>query len=152
MPEVESPTRAAAPGRPEQVRVPFTDIQVPGPLSRQLTGITVRQVKNLAEQEIDRLGLRRSDILPYTGDRIADQLLARFMGPVVENLVSRVVVSPSYQRLNNAKKELVLREVFKEIRKETKPFAEAKDKTRFAQIKYNKLSKIIRKIIEQTKQ
>ena len=152
LPEAESPTRAAAPGRPEQVRVPFTDIQVPGPLSRQLTGITVRQVKNLAEQEIDRLGLRRSDILPYTGDRIADQLLARFMGPVVENLVSRVVVSPSYQRLNNAKKELVLREVFKEIRKETKPFAEAKDKTRFAQIKYNKLSKNIRKIIEQTKQ
>jgi len=152
MPEVESPTRAAAPGRPEQVRVPFTDIQVPGPLSRQLTGITVRQVKNLAEQEIDRLGLRRSDILPYTGDRIADQLLARFMGPVVENLVSRVVVSPSYQKLNNAKKELVLREVLKEIRKETKPFAEAKDKTRFAQIKYNKLSKNIRKIIEQTKQ
>tara|TARA_R100000664_G_C2730579_1_gene121232 strand:+ start:92 stop:1147 length:1056 start_codon:yes stop_codon:yes gene_type:complete len=152
MPEVESPTRAAAPGRPEQVRVPFTDIQVPGPLSRQLTGITVRQVKNPAEQEIDRLGLRRSDILPYTGDRIADQLLARFMGPVVENLVSRVVVSPSYQKLNNAKKELVLREVLKEIRKETKPFAEAKDKTRFTQIKYNKLSKNIRKIIEQTKQ
>ena len=57
MPEVESPTRAAAQGRPEEVRVPFTDVKVPGPLSRQLTGTLVREPKNPAEQEIDRLGL-----------------------------------------------------------------------------------------------
>jgi len=152
MPEVESPTRAAAPGRPEEVRVPFTDIKVPGPLSRQLTGITVRQPKNPAEQEIDRLGLRRRDILPYTGDRIADQLLAKYMGPVAENIVSRIVVSPKYQSLNNPTKELVIREAFKEIREETKDFAEAEDQARFAQIKYKRLSKNIRKIIERIKE
>ena len=74
------------------------------------------------------------------------------MGPVAENLVSRVVVSPKYQSLNNPTKELVMREIFKEIRKETKPFAEAEDPARFAQIKYKRLSKNIRKIIERIKE
>ena len=42
-PELESPTREAAPGRPDTVGIPFTDIQAPGPLTRQLTGATVRE-------------------------------------------------------------------------------------------------------------
>ena len=151
-PVVESPTRAAPPGRPAEVRVPFTDIKVPGPISRQLTGITVREQKNPAEKEFDRLGLRRRDILPYTGDKQADQLMSKYMGPVVENVVSRVVISPSYQKLSNPLKERVIREVLKEIRKETKPFAEAEDPRRFAQIKYNRLSKNLRKIIERARQ
>ena len=44
-PESESPTREATPGRPETVQIPFTDIQAPGPLVRQLTGATVREEK-----------------------------------------------------------------------------------------------------------
>jgi hypothetical protein len=91
LPELESPTRAAAPGRPEKVRLPFTDIQVPGPLARQLTGITVSEEKNPAEKELDRLGFKRRDILPYTGDQIADQLNAKYLGPVLEKVVSAVV-------------------------------------------------------------
>jgi hypothetical protein len=148
LPELESPTRAAAPGRPETVRLPFSDIELPGPLTRQLTGVTVRQQKNIAEKEIDRLGLKRRDILPYTGNAQADQLLAKYMGPVVENVVSRAVVSPKYQSLDNPTKELVMREILKEVRKETKPFAQAEDPARFAKIQYNRLSKNLRKIIE----
>lgn len=148
LPELESPTREAAPGRPETVRLPFSDIELPGPLTRQLTGVTVRQQKNIAEKEIDRLGLKRRDILPYTGNAQADQLLAKYMGPVVENVVSRAVISPKYQSLDNPNKELVMREILKEIRRETKPFAQAEDPERFAKIQYNRLSKNIRKIVE----
>ncbi len=148
LPELESPTREAAPGRPETVRLPFSDIELPGPLTRQLTGVTVRQQKNIAEKEIDRLGLKRRDVLPYTGNAQADQLLAKYMGPVVENAVSRAVISPKYQSLDNPTKELVMREILKEIRRETKPFAQAEDPQRFAKIQYNRLSKNIRKIIE----
>jgi len=147
-PTVESPTREAEPGRPETVRVPFTDFEVPGPLARQLTGITVREAKNPAERELDRLGFKRRDILPYTGDRQADQLMSKHMGPIVENLITRLVISPSYQGLNNPTKELVMREALKEVRAESKPLAEAEDPERFARIKYNRLSKTIRKIIE----
>ncbi len=147
-PTVESPTRAAIPGRPETVRIPLTDIEVPGPLARQLTGITVREAKNPAEKELDRLGFKRRDILPYTGDKQADQLVSKYMGPVVENVISRLVVSPTYQNLNNPTKELVMRKALTEIRAEVKPFAEAEDPERFAKIKYNRLNKSIRKILE----
>ena len=148
LPEAESPTRAATPGRPKTVRIPFTDIQVPAPATRQLTGITVREEKNLAEKEIDRLGLKRKDILPYTGDRKADQIMAKYMGPLVENVISRLVIAPKYQSLDNPSKELVMREALKEVRREIKPYAQAEDPQRFAQIQYNRLSRAMRKIIE----
>jgi hypothetical protein len=150
-PEVESPTRAATPGRPETVRVPGTEIEVLGPLARQLTGITVREPKNLAEKEFDRLGFRRRDILPYSGDRTADQILARYMGPVVEEAVSTLVASPNYERLNNPAKEIVLRELLKEIRAETLEFAQAEDPKRFAEVKYKRLNKAVRRLIERLK-
>ena len=92
--------------------------------------------------------MKRRDILPYTGNAQADQLLAKYMGPVVENVISRAVVSPKYQSLDNPTKELVMREILKEVRKETKPFAQAEDPARFAKIQYNRLSKNLRKIIE----
>jgi len=152
LPELESPTRAAAPGRPETVRLPLSNINLPGPITRQLTGVTVRQQKNIAEKEIDRLGLKRRDVLPYTGNPQADQLLAKYMGPVVENVISRAVVSPKYQSFDNPTKELVMREILKEVRKETKPFAQAEDPARFAKIQYNRLSKNLRKIIERQTQ
>jgi hypothetical protein len=41
-----------------------------------------------------------------------------------------------------------MREALKEVRAESKPLAEAEDPERFARIKYNRLSKTIRKIIE----
>ena len=147
-PTVESPTRAEIPGRPKTVRVPFTDVEVPGPLARQLTGITVREAKNPAEKELDRLGFKRRDILPYTGDRQADQLVSKYIGPVVENVISRLVVAPAYQQLNNPTKAEVMKAALREIRAEIKPFAEAEDPERFARIKYNRLSKSLRRILE----
>ena len=147
-PTVESPTRAAVPGRPETVRVPFTDVEVPGPLARQLTGITVREAKNPAEKELDRLGYKRRDILPYTGDRQADQLMSKYMGPVVENAITRIVLSPTYQQFDNETKDLYMREALKEARAIAKPLAEAEDPVRFAQITYNRLPKTLRRILE----
>ena len=53
-PEVESPTRAATPGRPDTVTLPVVGAEVPGPLTRQLTGATVREEKmQLKESLID---------------------------------------------------------------------------------------------------
>jgi ATP-dependent helicase/DNAse subunit B len=77
--------------------------------------------------------------------------MAKYMGPLVENLISRLVVAPKYQKLNNPAKELVMREALKEIRKEIKPFAQAEDPQRFAQIQYNRLSRAVRKIVERAK-
>ena len=88
---------------------------------------------------------------PYSGDRTADQILARYMGPVVEEIVSTLVASPNYERLNNPAKEIVLRELLKEIRAETLEFAQAEDPKRFAEVKYKRLNKAVRRLIERLK-
>ena len=90
--------------------------------------------------------------MPYTGDRQADQLLAKYMGKPVELLISELVVSDYYKNLNNPSKEAIMREALREIRAETKQFAEAEDPERFARISYNRLSKNFRKIIERNLQ
>jgi len=148
MPEVESPTRAAAPGRVKKVRIPFTDFEVPGALARQLTGITVGEEKNPAEIELDRLGFKRIDILPYTGDRIVDQANARYLGPLVEKVVSALVDSEGYQKLNNPAKELVMREVLKDLRSTAKDYSVQENPKRFFNVYVNRLPKATRKLLE----
>lgn len=148
LPELESPTRAAAPGRPEKVRIPFTDIQVPGPLARQLTGITVSEEKNPAEKELDRLGFKRRDILPYTGDQIADQLNAKYLGPVLEKVVSAVVQKDGYKKLSNPEKEIVMRGILKELRSTTKDYAVAENPQRFVKIYLDRLPRATRKLLK----
>lgn len=115
-PEVQSPTRAATPGRPTTVQIPFTEQEFPAGIAKQLTGITVREEKNLAEREFDRLGFKTRDILPYSGNAKVDQTRAEYMGPVVEKMIGKLVVGQGYLNLSNAKKELALRTALKEIR------------------------------------
>lgn len=115
-PEVESPTRIATPGRPDFVTVPFTDQEVYGPLARQLTGITVREEKNVAEREFDRLGYKMRDILPYSGNRKVDQTRAKYLGEWVERAIAPAISSPGYQGLTNAQKNILLREMLKSAR------------------------------------
>lgn len=145
-PMAESPTRAAAPGRPEEVRIPYTSIKVPGPLAKQLTGITVREAKNPAEKELDRLGFKRRDILPYTGDKIIDEANAKYMGPMVEQIIGNLVQSEQYLSLNNEAKELYLRKVLKAINQEIKGPAMLENPERYAKVYLRRLPKYIRKL------
>ena len=54
--------------------------------------------------------------MPFT-DRNADQLISKYMGPIVEERVSELVESDVYKELSNPKKLLVIREVLKPIRR-----------------------------------
>lgn len=148
LPQVESPTRAAPPGRVKKVRIPFTDFEVPGALARQLTGITVGEEKNAAEIELDRLGFKRRDILPYTGDKIVDQTNARYLGPLVENVVSALVQTEEYQELNNPAKELVMRDVLKDLRSTAKDYSVQENPERFVKVYISRLPKATRKLLE----
>ena len=135
-PETQVPTRAEAPRRVQ-------------PLLRQLTGVTVTEEKNPAEAEFDRLGLKRRDILPYTGDRNADQLISKYMGPIVEERVSELVDSDVYKELSNSKKLLVIREVLKPIRKIAKDVAKLENPEMFIRLQYKRLPKSQRRVIEE---
>jgi gas vesicle protein len=149
LPESVSPTRAAAPGRPETVRVPGTEIEVPGPLARQLTGITVREAKNLAEKEFDRLGFKRRDIIPYTGSQKADNILAKYMGRMIEYYVPGIVESEFYKQLNNPQKEIFLKEELKKMRSTARAYAYGENKELFDKIKFRrKLTRPERLLIE----
>ena len=149
LPELESPTREATPGRPDTVQIPFTNINVPGPLTRQLTGATVREEKNAAEREFDRLGFKRRDILPYSGNAIVDQTRAKYMGKPVEIMVGTLVESDFYKSKTNAEKELLVRKLLQSIRgsandyiKENKINEEA-----FQKAAFNRQPKYMKKLL-----
>ena len=148
-PELQSPTRAAAPGRPDTVQIPFTDINVPGPLTRQLTGATVREEKNIAEREFDRLGYKRRDILPYSGNAVVDQTRAEYLGPLIETVIPILVQSEQYQSKTNQEKNVLLRQSLKLLRdaandyiKENKINEEA-----FAKAAFNRQPKYIKALL-----
>ena len=148
-PEVESPTRAATPGRPKTVRIPFTNLDAPATILRQLTGITVREEKNDAEREFDRLGFKMRDILPYSGNPRVDQTRAKYIGPIVENFVVEVVNTDGYKNLTNAQKELTLRTVLKEIRDSANDYIKENriNEIEFQKAAFNRQPRYIKKLL-----
>lgn len=149
LPELESPTREATPGRPDTVQIPFTNINVPGPLTRQLTGATVREEKNAAEREFDRLGFKRRDILPYSGNAIVDQTRARVMGKKVEKDIGALVESDFYKSKTNAEKEFILRKVLKGIRSAANDYIKANkiNEEAFQKANFNRYPKYMKKVL-----
>ncbi|MDA1056690.1 MAG: hypothetical protein O3A58_02525 [Proteobacteria bacterium] len=147
-PEVESPTRAATPGRPETIQIPFTEQQFPATIARQLTGITVIEEKNLAEREFDRLGFKTRDILPYSGNPIVDQTRAKYMGPYVEKVIGKLVSEEGYLNLSNAKKELALRTALKVIRSSANDYIKENriNELDFQKAAFNRQPKYIKKL------
>jgi hypothetical protein len=153
LPLVESPTRAEAPGRPPRVRIPGTNITIPGPAARQLFGVPVIEPKNIAEKELDRLGFSRREIVPYTGDRVLDQIRYKYYGPVIEARLEQVITSDKYKALSNPLKSEMLRKELTKIRAnktlEQLIIAEGAKDNRYAKYLYRKLPTNIRRAIAQ---
>ena len=148
-PESESPTREATPGRPETVQIPFTDIQAPGPLVRQLTGATVREEKNAAEREFDRLGFKRRDILPYSGNAVVDQTRAKYLGPYVEKFIPVIIQSEQYQSASNQVKSAILRKTLTKLRSAANDYIKENriNEEQFAKAAFNRQPKYIKAIL-----
>lgn len=145
----ESPTREAAPARPETVKIPFTDIDVAGPIARQLTGITVREEQNPAEREFDRLGYKMRDIRPYSGDKRADELVDKYMGPIVEKIISPLVSSHFYKKKTNSQKDKYLRDALQEVRAIAKMGAKAEDPKTFLRLYVKRRPKYDKRILQE---
>ncbi len=148
-PESESPTREAAPGRPDTVQIPFTDIEAPGPLARQLTGATVREEKNAAEREFDRLGFKRRDILPYSGNAVVDQTRAKYLGPIVEKVIPVLIQSEKYQSASNELKSTILRKTLTELRNAANDYIKQNriNEEAFAKAAFNRQPKYIKALL-----
>jgi hypothetical protein len=161
LPKVESPTRAAAPRRPETLQIPFTDKEISpieisdglsilgAPTVRQLTGVTVREAKNAAEREFDRLGYKMRDIRPYTGDRKADRMIDKYMGPIVENIIAPLVETKFYKDKSNAQKDAYLRKALQEVRSVAKTAAIKDDPQSFLRVYVKRRPKYERRILQE---
>ena len=126
LPEKESPTREAAPKRE-------------APLLRQLTGATVVSPKNPAEKELDRLQFNFAEIKPATGEPKADRLIARFMGPLVEQRLGPVVKSARYLALTDKRKGEILRRALGVVRKAAIARAKVEDPELFQKLRVERL-------------
>lgn len=135
LPVRESPTRAE----------PMRRIK---PTVKQLTGLGFRSAKNPAESELDRLGFTYQEIAPSSGNVEADRLIAKHMGPLVEQVASSLVLTPMYRQASNEVKGGLLREVMVGIRDQARDMAAAENPALFARLRYQRKPRRERRMIE----
>ena len=93
------------------------------PIVRQMTGLGMKEPKNPAERELDRLGFTRGEISPSTGTPEADRLVNKHLGPLVENIASAFIGTDFYQEATNEVKGGLLREIMLGLRHQAMGFA-----------------------------
>jgi hypothetical protein len=150
--------RRALPGIGEiLVRVPQADKLLPeftsatrgGPIElkpeldalKQLTGISVRDAKNPAEAELDRLGFSFQEILPSTGNTRANKLMQEELGPLVEDQLSQLVESSTYQSLSELQKGALVRRKLIQLRRIAKARAQRRDPKLFRELRQSRGSR-----------
>lgn len=134
LPAVESPTREG-------------DIYRQSPLVGQITGLRREAKRNPAEAEFERFGIKRFEIVPGSGDKMADAAVKKALGPIVEKRISDLVTSERYLAKSNNEKRAMLNQYMSMYKARAKQLAiiEAKqDKTKpytpFDRAQYSKLS------------
>jgi len=139
LPEAEIPTREAP-------------LQREKPTLRQLTGITFKDVKNPAEKELDRLGFSFYEIMPSSGNAEADRLMAKHLGVLIEDRLSRHIASSAYQRKSTFQKAEDLRQELIELRAIAKRRATSENRKLFKELKYQRKPKRQRRALEELTQ
>lgn len=117
LPERESPTQGGALMAP-RFPIPGTlDPKTGQPLTvgagvlSEITGLSARSARNPAERELARLGFEAEQISPGTGDKRLDALVARYQGPVFQQVGTALVQSPTYIALPVKTKMYVMQEL-----------------------------------------
>tara|TARA_B100000900_G_scaffold367470_1_gene343990 strand:+ start:8401 stop:12048 length:3648 start_codon:yes stop_codon:yes gene_type:complete len=95
LPAIESPTREG-------------DIYRQSPLVGQITGLRREAKRNPAEAEFERFGIKRFEIVPGSGDKMADAAVKKALGPMVEERITRLVQSEEYLAKSDNKKRAML--------------------------------------------
>ena len=134
LPAVESPTREG-------------DIYRQSPLTGQITGLRREAKRNPAEEEFERFGIQRFEIVSGSGDKMADAAVKKALGPIVEKRISDLVTSERYLAKSDNEKRAMLNQYMRMYKARAKQLAiiEAKqDKTKpytpFDRAQYSKLS------------
>ena len=85
----------------------------------ELTGVTIRQEKNSAEIELDKLNFRYNEIFRSTGIPVLDRAFKNVFAPKIHLGLSAIVDSPGYQSLSVNQKRIIIKQYIQGARKET---------------------------------
>tara|TARA_Y100000289_G_scaffold65514_1_gene79250 strand:- start:67 stop:1614 length:1548 start_codon:yes stop_codon:yes gene_type:complete len=128
-------------------------------IGKQLTGRRMSPQKNTIEKELVRFGLEEFQLLPTTGDKIADSYVKKFLGKMVEEQLTKAINTDYYRNLSDAKKEASFNNKLKVYRKFAKQLGEGlarqeanelgKATTPFDRAKYVKLTRRQRKLADE---
>ena len=91
----------------------------PNPILAELTGVTVRQDKNAAEKELDRLNFTYSEIFKSTGIPVLDRAYKNVFAPLVHNKLSELVQTDAYKSLPLSLQYYTIKESIKQFKKQT---------------------------------
>ena len=80
----------------------------------------------MAEKELDRLGFRRREVLPSSGDRNLDNAIAIEMGPLVDKAIGNIVTGEGYKGATVAQQGEIIRRALIMTRGMARSIARAK--------------------------
>ncbi len=143
LPELQSPTR----GGP---------VYRMSPLIGQVTGLRREDVRNPAEEEFVRLGIKSYQLIPGSGDKEADAMVKEAFGPIMERELAVYISSDNYQKLSENKKRVALNNRLKLYRKQAKTIAQLEaraDKVKgynpFDRAEYSSLTQLQTKLADE---
>jgi hypothetical protein len=91
----------------------------PNPILTELSGVTVRQDKNSAEKELDRLNFSYSEIFKSTGIPVLDRAYKNVFAPLVQTKLSQLVETDAYKSLPLSLQYYTIKESIKQYKKQT---------------------------------
>lgn len=104
LPEFESPTREGA-------------IIKQSPLVGQLTGVRTEARRSEIETELRSLGYENYNIVPSTGDKIADNYIKKHMGKLVETQLAGEIDNDSYRNKSRVQRKASIKNKLQRYRK-----------------------------------
>jgi len=93
--------------------------EIPSTVFTEFTGVTIRQEKNSAEIELDKLNFRYNEIFRSTGIPVLDRAFKNVFAPKIHLGLSAIVDSPGYQSLSVNQKRIIIKQYIQGARKET---------------------------------
>jgi len=121
------------------------------PVLTELTGLTIRQPKNAAEIELDKLNFTYKEIFKSTGIPVLDRAYKNIFAPLIHVGLSGIVESDGYKNLSISQKRLVIKTFITEAKKDTMK-ALQQDSSLVSYImeyQLSKISKSQRKVIDE---
>ena len=91
----------------------------PNPILTELSGVTVRQDKNSAEKELDRLNFTYSEIFKSTGIPVLDRAYKNVFALLVQTKLSQLVETDAYKSLPLSLQYYTIKESIKQYKKQT---------------------------------